>query len=274
MRIIYNTNMKTVVAALIEKDGKYLIAQRKAGSALGGLWEFPGGKVEAGESDTEALEREILEEFNTVVTVGKLLATAPIDEGTTLKLYACKHYLGGYHAKDHDEVGWVSNLAALSSYDLAPADVELLEQITKDKRQPALHELVIGDAYKNEDIMRMFLVSGQGGMRKSNRANSLILFALHNTGNPYEDKWDDQGVMHYTGMGLSGDQSIDYAQNKTLAESRTNGVGVHLFESFEPKEYIYRGQVQLVGDPYYERQKDEANNQRQVVKFPLRLSQQ
>ena len=105
MRIIYNTNMKTVVAALIEKDGKYLIAQRKAGSALGGLWEFPGGKVEAGESDTEALEREILEEFNTVVTVGKLLATAPIDEGTTLKLYACKHYLGGYHAKDHDEVG-------------------------------------------------------------------------------------------------------------------------------------------------------------------------
>ncbi len=105
--------MKTVVAALIEKDGKYLIAQRKAGSALGGLWEFPGGKVEAGESDTEALEREILEEFNTVVTVGKLPATAPIDEGTTLKLYACKHYLGGYHAKDHDEVGWVSNLATL-----------------------------------------------------------------------------------------------------------------------------------------------------------------
>ena len=45
-------------------------------------------------------------------------------------------------------------------------------------------------------------------------------------------------------------------------------------ESFEPKEYIYRGQVQLVGDPYHERQKDEANNQRQVVKFPLRLSQQ
>ncbi len=42
MRIIYTTNMKTVVAALIEKGGKYLIAQRKAGSAPGGLWEFPG----------------------------------------------------------------------------------------------------------------------------------------------------------------------------------------------------------------------------------------
>ena len=44
--------------------------------------------------------------------------------------------------------------------------------------------------------------------------------------------------------------------------------------AFEPKEFIYRGQVQLVGDPYYERQKDEASNERQVVKFPLRLAQQ
>jgi mutator protein MutT len=266
--------MKTVVAALIEKDGKYLIAQRKAGSALGGLWEFPGGKVEAGESDTEALEREIVEEFNTLIAVGKLLASTQINNKTILKLYACEHKLGAYQLREHSELAWVDNLQQLHGYELVPADVELLEQITKDKRSPALHDLVIGDAYKNEDIMRIFLVSGQGGMRKSNRANSLILFALHNAGNPYEDKWDDQGVMHYTGMGLSGDQSIDYAQNKTLAESRTNGVGVHLFESFEPKEYIYRGQVRLVGDPYYERQKDEANNQRQVVKFPLRLSQQ
>ena len=45
MRIIYNTNMKTVVAALIEKDGKYLIAKRKAGSTLGGLWDFPVAKL-------------------------------------------------------------------------------------------------------------------------------------------------------------------------------------------------------------------------------------
>lgn len=90
----------------------------------------------------------------------------------------------------------------------------------------------------------------------------------------YEDDEDYGDRIIYTGMGLSGDQSIDYAQNRTLAESRTNDIDVHLFESSEPKEYIYRGQVQLVGDPYYERQKDEAGNERQVVKFPLRLSQQ
>ncbi len=266
--------MKTVVASLIRKDNQYLIAKRKETKELGGLWEFPGGKVEDGETEQEALEREIVEEFNTLIAVGKLLASTQINDDTVLKLYACEHKLGAYQLREHSELAWVDSLQQLYSYELAPADVELLEQITKDKRRPALHELVIGNAYKNEDIMRIFLVSGQGGMRKSNRANSLILFALHNTGNPYEDKWDDQGVMHYTGMGLSGDQSIDYAQNRTLAESRTNGIDVHLFESYEPKEYIYRGQVQLVGEPYYERQKDEAGNGRQVVKFPLRLSQQ
>lgn len=264
--------MKIVVAALIEKDGKYLIAKRRQDAKLGGLWEFPGGKVDAGENEIEALEREIVEEFNTLVEVGKLLAVSSIDDETQLKLYACKHKLGGYHAKEHDEIAWVDSVGAISNYDLAPADIELLAQISKDGPKPSLHKLEIGHVYKNDDIMRIFLVSGQGGMRKSNRANSLVLFALHNTGNPYEDKWGDDGVMHYTGMGLSGDQSIDYAQNKTLAESRNNGVELHLFESFEPREYIYRGRVQLAGDPYYEQQEDENGNERKVIKFPLRIS--
>lgn len=108
-------------------------------------------------------------------------------------------------------------------------------------------------------------------MRKSNRSNSLILFALHHTGNPYEDKWGDDETMHYTGMGLSGDQSIDYAQNKTLAQSRENGVELHLFESHESNAYVYRGKVELAGDPYTERQKDNSGKDRQVIKFPLRI---
>ena len=262
--------MKTVVAALIKKDDKYFIAKRRANGLQGDKWEFPGGKVEPGETDEEALGREIIEEFNTIIVVGKLLATAAIDENMALKLYACSHKLGGYHANEHSEVAWVDSLAEISGYDLAPADVDLLAQISTDNRRPSLHELKVGGTYKNEDIARIFLVSTQGGMRRSKRANSLILFAMHNTGNPYEDKWDDTGVMHYTGMGLSGDQSIDYKQNKTLAESRENSVDIHLFESYESNEYIYRGLVGLAGKPYYARQKDEANHERQVVKFPLR----
>lgn len=263
--------MKTVVAALVKKDDTYLIAKRKADGALGDKWEFPGGKVEDGETDAQALEREILEEFNSLITVGKLLATATMDNETTLKLYTCDHKLGAYRPSEHSEVAWVNSLAAISSYDLAPADIDLLAQISSDNRRPTLRELEVGKSYKNEDIARIFLVSTQGGMRKSNRANSLILFALHNTGNPYEDKWNEDGIMHYTGMGLAGDQSLDYAQNKTLSESRENGVDVHLFESFGAREYIYRGRVALSGDPYYERQKDENLRERQVVKFPLTL---
>lgn len=76
--------MKTVVAALIKKDDKFLIAKRKDATALGGYWEFPGGKVEAGESNEVALEREILEEFNSLISVGKLLASAQINDDTVL----------------------------------------------------------------------------------------------------------------------------------------------------------------------------------------------
>lgn len=110
--------MKTVVAALIEKDGKYLLAKRRPDGPLGGLWEFPGGKVEAGESETEALQREIIEEFNIMVEVGKFLGSAQIDDETTLKLYACRHNLGGYHAKEHSEIVWLNSVAAASAYDL------------------------------------------------------------------------------------------------------------------------------------------------------------
>jgi mutator protein MutT len=263
--------MKTVVAALIEKDGKYLLAKRKMDGPLGGLWEFPGGKVEPEESDTEALKREIIEEFNTIVDVGKLLATAEINENTILKLYECKHNLGGYHAKEHSEVVWLDNVTAAINYDLAPADIKLLKKLTNDNRRPSLKELVIGNSYTNDDIQRIYLVSSQGGMRKSNRANSLILFALHNTSNPYKDNWGKDGIMHYTGMGLSGNQSIDYAQNKTLSESHSNGVDIHLFESHEPREYIYRGRVKLTAAPYYITEKDKDGKERQVIKFPLKL---
>lgn len=266
-------NKQIVVAALIEKGGKYFVARRSDDSKhLAGKWEFPGGKVELDETEASALEREITEEFNTLINVGKLVAVTDINDSLELHLYKCTHHLGAYKLTEHSESAWLT-LNEIASLDLAPADIELLDQISKDNRPTALHELTEGESYTNDDIMRIFLVSGQGGMRKSNRANSLILFALHNTGNPYEYKWGEDGIMHYTGMGLSGDQSIDYAQSKTLTHSRTNGVHVHLFESYESNSYIYRGLVELADEPYYEMQKDENRHERQVVKFPLRRIQ-
>lgn len=263
--------MKTIVAALIEKDNKYLLAKSKSDISLENLWEFPKGTVEPNESDSDALKRNILEKFNAIINVGTFLAQVQINEKVVLKLYSCKHDLGGYHPKKHSEIVWLDNIMSASTYELAPADLNLLEKITKNKQEPQLHELVAGHTYTNEDIQRIYRVSPQGGMRKSNRTNSLILFATHTKDNPYEDRWGSDGIIHYTGMGLSGDQSIDYAQNKTLAQSRTNGIDIHLFESNQPKEYIYSGRVELADTPYYKIEKDEDGYERKVVKFPLRI---
>ena len=263
--------MKTVVAALIKKDGKYLLAKRSTGNPdLIGFWEFPGGKVEENETDEAALEREIIEEFNTVVKVGRLKATTMINDDTVIKLYECVHELGAYQLRDHSEIVWLDSLDKMYGYDLAPPDLELLDQINPSTRKPQLSELEKGHEYQNADLMRIFCVSGQGGIRKSIKANCLVIVAKHDDSNPYDDKWVD-GKLEYTGMGLDGDQSIDYMYNKDLAESNTNGLDLYLFESFESNSYIYRGRVKLDGEPYFETQKDEFGKDRKVVKFSLRL---
>ena len=132
------------------------------------------------------------------------------------------------------------------------------------------NKLVTGKEYSNAVIMETFKVSGQGGMRKSNRTNSLVLIANHRPGNPYEDKWDGD-ILNYTGMGLRGAQSINYAQNKTLAESKTNGVTVYLFESYADNSYTFRGVVELAGEPFFTVEEDADGSVRTVLKFPIRI---
>lgn len=80
-----------VVAAVIEQGGLYLITQRRPEAVLGGLWEFPGGKVEPGERDEEALRRELRERLGVEAHIGKKLGerhTAYDDYEVTLALYA------------------------------------------------------------------------------------------------------------------------------------------------------------------------------------------
>ena len=127
----------------------------------------------------------------------------------------------------------------------------------------------IGDAVTNSTIRETFGCSLQGGMRKSNKTNSLVLVCDH-TKVLYEDKWKGD-VLHYTGMGQNGDMSLDFMQNKTLAQSNSNGVEVHLFEVLERSQYIYRGQVYLCDEPYQETQPDENGTIRRVWIFPLKL---
>ncbi len=86
----------------------------------------------------------------------------------------------------------------------------------------------------------------------------------------YDDRWLGD-TFHYTGMGMSGDQSLEFMQNKTLANSPSNGVAIHLFEVFEEKIYTYMGPVELSAEPYAEIQSDEQGDSRQVWMFPLKL---
>ena len=124
-----------------------------------------------------------------------------------------------------------------------------------------------GQILTNNELMKEFSVANSGGMRKSNKNNVLVIISDHTKG-LYDDKYYGN-ELHYTGMGLEGDQELNYRQNKTLAESNKNGVDVHLFEVFKAKEYIYRGMVKLCKEPYQEIQLDKNNNERTVWIFPL-----
>lgn len=126
----------------------------------------------------------------------------------------------------------------------------------------------IGQIVTNNEITKAFKVGNMGGMRRSKATESLVIISDHTKG-LYDDKWYGD-ELHYTGMGKNGDQTLTGNQNKTLAESDTNGVEVHLFEVFNPSEYIYRGVVHLCDKPYQDDQKDASGNLRKVWIFPLR----
>ncbi len=128
-----------------------------------------------------------------------------------------------------------------------------------------------GEELSNAELRRIFKCSSQGGMRRSLKTNTLVIVSDH-TKSFYEDRWKGN-ILHYTGMGLTGDQSLTFSQNKTLNESRTNGVNVHLFEVFEKGKYVYQGPVELGGRPYRETQPDHEGNNRIVWMFPLKLVQ-
>ena len=125
--------MKTinVVAAVIMKDGKVFATQRGYGEFKDG-WEFPGGKVEAGESPEEALRREIREELEVEVNVGDLIDTIEYDYPAfhlSMKCYACTIAGGSPHLLEHEAARWLS-ADQLDSVAWLPADITLIPKIT------------------------------------------------------------------------------------------------------------------------------------------------
>ena len=102
--------MTVVVAAAIERDGRYLAARRTKPDWAAGRWEFPGGKVEPGESDTDALAREIREELGVEISVGERVPGEwPLNDDLVLHLYVASLLEGEPQPLDHhDEIRWVA----------------------------------------------------------------------------------------------------------------------------------------------------------------------
>ncbi|MFO7831890.1 MAG: (deoxy)nucleoside triphosphate pyrophosphohydrolase [Desulfuromonadaceae bacterium] len=125
--------MVEVGAAIIVEQGRILLGQRLAGSRLGGYWEFPGGKVEPGESLSECIEREILEELGvrarSATVICESVHTYPFG---AIKLLCVHTFLQHTELKCnvHAQIKWVA-LQDLPTYNLAPADVPAVEHLLR-----------------------------------------------------------------------------------------------------------------------------------------------
>ena len=131
------------------------------------------------------------------------------------------------------------------------------------------HGLNPGDNITNRQLLEIFKCSSQGGMRRSHKTNTLAIVSDHT--NPLYEDWWEGDIFHYAGMGTEGDQSLIFAQNKTLAESNLSGVEVFLFEVFSRNQYTFIGKVELADNPYQAQQPDKNKNLRWAWIFPLKL---
>ena len=123
--------VKQVVAAIILKDG-HVFATRRGYGEWKGWWEFPGGKIEAGETPQAALVREIREELDAEISVGDLLETVEWDYPDfhlTMHCYLCTLLSDSMHLNEHEAAAWLGR-ATLHSVKWLPADEGILDKIS------------------------------------------------------------------------------------------------------------------------------------------------
>lgn len=123
-----------VTAAIIAKGEFVLAARKKQGLHLAGYWEFPGGKIEVGESPEECLARELLEEFGVRCEIGMFLGESIYDYGNKiihLLGYYASHREGCFRLTDHDMIRWLLP-SELTSLAWAPADIPLVDRVQEN----------------------------------------------------------------------------------------------------------------------------------------------
>jgi 8-oxo-dGTP diphosphatase len=130
-----SSNLVLVAAcALIDADGRVLIARRPAGKPMAGLWEFPGGKIDAGERPEQTLIRELNEELGIVVNEACLApltfaSHAYADFHLLMPLYICRRWEGLVMPREGQELAWVRP-NRLREFPMPPADLPLIPHLT------------------------------------------------------------------------------------------------------------------------------------------------
>lgn len=122
-----------VIASLIQKDSKVLIAQRAKKDSLFGKWEFPGGKMEPGETEHECLKRELFEEFGIHANIGTYFCSSFFKHNQNdfeMRAYHVPSFTGNFTLHDHLEIRWVS-IEELPLYDMPEPDKPIVEKLIK-----------------------------------------------------------------------------------------------------------------------------------------------
>ncbi|VAW01338.1 5-methyl-dCTP pyrophosphohydrolase [hydrothermal vent metagenome] len=130
------TYLFVVAAALIDHRSKILVQKRPAGRSMAGLWEFPGGKVEADETPETALVRELKEELGITVSRASMIPTVfasePLEEKhLILLLYICRQWVGEPCSMEENQIQWVS-IDEMRKLDMPPADGPLIDRLEKE----------------------------------------------------------------------------------------------------------------------------------------------
>lgn len=130
------SNPIRVVGAVFHDGDRFLACRKKPGKPLEGHWEFPGGKIEPGETPEQALAREIREELNFTARVGSKLTTTTYEyDFATIELttFYCTLISGELRLSDHDATRWVTPAEAME-LTWAPADIPAVEKLTPNRK--------------------------------------------------------------------------------------------------------------------------------------------
>ena len=126
-----NSTNKKVIAAVIKKDNKVLIAQRAKKDTLYKKWEFPGGKMESGETEHECLSRELFEEFGIKAVIGSYICSSFFEhkgQPTEMRAYYVDSFSNDFNLYEHLQIKWV-DVKELYSYDMPDPDKPIVDKL-------------------------------------------------------------------------------------------------------------------------------------------------